>query len=105
MTDDVPSETVAGLREHWAALEQELDRVMRERDAALRELAAAAGQAAVVARRGDTSDLGDADGTELCAFCDGEGTYWVHDFEMKCRRCEGSGYAKRQANPLPVSER
>jgi hypothetical protein len=29
----------------------------------------------------------------VCTFCDGEGIYWVHDFEMVCRRCNGTGYA------------
>jgi hypothetical protein len=36
---------------------------------------------------------------ELCTFCDGEGNYWVHDFEMKCTRCDGTGLAQRPSHP------
>ena len=35
----------------------------------------------------------------LCTFCDGEGNYWVHDFEMKCTRCDGTGLAHRSSHP------
>ena len=103
MSNEIERDVVDELRDRIAQLEQALERVTRERDAALRESRAVAGQAAAVVR--EVGPRAASTGGGLCAFCDGEGTYWVHDFEMKCRRCDGTGYAKQDTSELPLSER
>ena len=40
----------------------------------------------------------------VCTFCDGEGIYWVHDFEMVCRRCNGTGYAPGETSETEPAE-
>lgn len=105
MSNDIQRDVVEELRDRIAQLEQELERVTAERDQARRESRAAAGQAAAVVREVGPRARVKSSGGGLCAFCDGEGTYWVHDFEMKCRRCDGTGYAKQDTSELPLSER
>ena len=105
MANDIQREVIEELRDRIAQLEHELESVRLERDQARRESRAAAGQAAAVVREvGPRAPINPA-GHGLCSFCDGEGTYWVHDFEMKCRRCDGTGYAKQDTSELPLSER
>lgn len=81
------------LRNEVAALAARLEAVTIERNEALRE--------AELLRTGGRSNAS-AEGSEpidvdpSCEFCDGEGRYWVHDFEMVCRRCNGTGVRPEQ---------
>ena len=81
------------LRNEVAALAARLEAVTIERNEALREIellrSGGRGNAA-----SDRQSSGDVDPS--CEFCDGEGRYWVHDFEMVCRRCNGTGIHREQ---------
>jgi DnaJ-class molecular chaperone len=100
--DDTLRERMEELERAVAELTDRLSEVSAERDAALHELSriridgiAAASEAPSSPHVSDTDLV-------ACSFCDGEGVYWVHDFEMKCKRCDGTGYGVRVAVDAPV---
>jgi hypothetical protein len=76
------------LKSRVAELEVQLDRVTKQRDAALTAFGG-----------GHPADVHD-EGIEIwkptntCRYCDGEGVIWVHDFRMDCKRCGGSGITR-----------
>lgn len=79
---------------------EELRAVTEERDAAYREIARLRSE---LAREETSAVVANDEGAsriELCAFCDGEGVYWVHDFEMQCKRCNGTGSVPKGAGSL-----
>jgi hypothetical protein len=91
---------VEDLERRVAELTEQLRAVTHERDAARAELA----HRRLTLDRPDFPspvapiERGLSD-VEVCNFCDGEGVYWVHDFEMKCTRCDGTGVAHRNSHP------
>ncbi len=93
MTDDQDREKMDEMRNEIAALAARLEAVTIERNEALREieLLRSGGRGSV---SGDGHNEIDVDPS--CEFCDGEGRYWVHDFEMVCRRCNGTGIHREQ---------
>lgn len=93
MTDDQDREKIDELSNEVAALTARLDAVMIERNEALREieLLRSGGRG-----KASANELADQDADPSCEFCDGEGRYWVHDFEMVCRRCNGTGIRPEQ---------
>lgn len=83
-----PEEIIDDLRARVSELEESLRRVMAERDVAV----------AALARKHQTREPSLLSNQEdVCEFCHGEGTYWVHDFEMTCKRCNGSGRVSRNS--------
>ena len=91
---------VEDLERRVAELSEQLRTVLQERDAARAELA----QRRLASDRSSSMDhigpsVAPYSDVEVCAFCDGEGVYWVHDFEMKCTRCAGTGVAHRDSHP------
>jgi hypothetical protein len=89
-TDDTLREEIEELHHRIAELTEQLRLVTEQRDAARREIARLRDAAAGTAPRDADADAS-APLVEVCGFCDGEGVYWVHDFEMQCKRCNGSG--------------
>ena len=90
---------IEDLERRIAELADRLNAVTEERDTARAELAhwrLASGARFEERPAPDGESYSD---TELCTFCDGEGNYWVHDFEMKCTRCAGTGLAQRPSHP------
>lgn len=87
-TEEQYLQRIQSLEERVAELVQQVERVTRERDAALEQLG---GPRTGSAERRLQSVTPPRPGS-VCGFCDGEGVYWVHDFEMVCRRCNGTGY-------------
>ena len=91
--DDI-TRRVSELERRVAELTEQLQIVTRERDEARRAL----GLARITARLSPPEHAApprppaaETTAENRCPFCDGEGTYWVHDFEMECKRCGGSG--------------
>lgn len=78
---------IEALEARVAELTRQLEVVTRERDEA-RSLLGAPG---VVAGSPGEEEASAASRGSSCRFCDGEGVYRVHDFEMVCRRCNGTG--------------
>lgn len=93
MTDDHDREKIDELRNEVAALAARLEAVTIERNEALREIERLR-SGGRLGSAGDRQDALDIDPS--CEFCDGEGRYWVHDFEMVCRRCNGTGVRPEQ---------
>lgn len=93
MTDDKDRNKMDELRNEIAALTARLDSVTMERNEALREIE-------LLRSGGRTKASGESsaalDDDPSCEYCDGEGRYWVHDFEMVCRRCKGTGVRPEQ---------
>jgi DnaJ-class molecular chaperone len=102
-TDDTGRQTIDELTDQIAELTEQLRTVTEERDAARHEIARMraecpepdAGHSGLA--KEPTSPL-----LVACAFCEGDGVYWVHDFEMQCKRCNGTGFVpKNQAEVSP----
>lgn len=93
MTDDQDREKIDQMRNEIAALAARLEAVTIERNEALREIELLRSGGRIGAST-DGKDALDVDPS--CEFCDGEGRYWVHDFEMVCRRCNGTGVRPEQ---------
>jgi len=93
-TDDQDRQEIDELRAQVAALTVRLDAMQQERDEAIREMERLRNGV-----RNGATDGREATGAldAACEFCDGEGRYWVHDFEMVCRRCGGTGIRPKQA--------
>ena len=91
---------IEDLERRIAELSERLCVVTHERDVARAELAhrRLATEHAAFESRALPSGQAYSD-IEVCTFCDGEGNYWVHDFEMKCTRCDGTGVAHRNSHP------
>jgi len=80
-----PASATDTLRARIAELEEQLQRVTAERDSALERLE--------LLRGPQYGSLLEAVDERACQACQGEGVYWVHDFEMACKRCAGTGRA------------
>lgn len=102
-TDEQMRQQLEELRGRIAELTEQLRTVTDERDSAHREIARLR-EAAAVPREEWVGTEPEPSSSRLvaCAFCDGDGVYWVHDFEMRCKRCDGTGYVpKGTAEDVP----
>lgn len=93
-TDDILREEIEELHTRIAELTEQLRLATEQRDVARREISRLRNEAAVAAPR-DSETEAVSSLVEVCGFCDGEGVYWVHDFEMQCKRCNGTGFLSR----------
>jgi hypothetical protein len=97
MSEDALKNRIEELESRLDELTEQVRRVSDERDAALRELALLRGEEMGPPPRPTIDVPASESGLGVCTFCDGEGVYWVHDFEMKCKRCDGTGIAARDS--------
>src|SRR4051812_36805888 len=89
-TDDTLREEIEELHTRFAELTEQLRIATEQRDVARREVARLRSEGAALDECGNDARPASSL-VEVCAFCDGEGVYWVHDFEMQCKRCNGTG--------------
>ena len=85
---------IADLESRLQDLRAELGEALRDQDEARAQEAAARqaqAQSAVL--------------VDVCQNCDGHGTFWIHDIEMPCRDCRGTGYltGRRATGSLPTT--
>lgn len=91
-TEDQYQRRIDELERQLALASEQLQAALRERDAARIELERLrSGAGAISTGVPQNARSAGEDSVETCSFCDGEGIYWVHDFEMKCTRCDGTG--------------
>lgn len=81
-----PEQEIAILRARIVELEHALETARVERDDALRILREASFDASGAAGR-DEGPLADG----ACPHCEGYGSHWIHDIEMPCLKCGGTG--------------
>ena len=86
-TEEQYQHRIEALEARVRELTLQLERVTSELDTARRQLEQSAESAAAARENGGSEPVPGS----VCGFCDGEGIYWVHDFEMVCRRCNGTG--------------
>ena len=85
-TEEQYQHRIEALEARVRELTLQLERVTSELDAARRQIEQSE-ESAAARENGDPEPVPGS----VCSFCDGEGIYWVHDFEMVCRRCNGTG--------------
>jgi hypothetical protein len=94
-TNDESQRQIGELRSRVAELSEQLRIARAERDAARLELSRLLGGGTATTVEAARPEANLSSDLVICAFCDGEGVYWVHDFEMQCKRCNGTGSVAR----------
>jgi hypothetical protein len=84
-----PEQEIVILRARVSELERELDRARAERDDALRVLGAARSARSTEPAHATAGPVSD----DACQHCEGYGSHWIHDIEMPCLKCGGTGRA------------